>query len=68
MESNYPENQFPTLIVRRVINDAIIDKHLKEDHPCMDAVERFMLRLTPYWNISIPRFKKNLVGMLRGEW
>ena len=50
------------------ISRNILDKYLHEDYPCVDAVERLMFRIVPYWNISPRRMRKNLTDVIEATW
>lgn len=50
------------------ISKDILDKYLHEDYPCLDALERLIYRIIPYWNTSASRMRKNVVAVVDGAW
>jgi hypothetical protein len=46
----------------------VLDKYLHEDYPCLDAMERLMYRIIPYWNISLRRMRKNISDVIDASW
>ena len=63
--SNYPDE--PRGLTKQ-ISKSVLDKYLHEDYPCLDAMERLMYRIVPYWNISLPRMRKNISDVIDARW
>ena len=65
MESLYPDE---IRAHRQSINQSILDKYLNEEYPCVQYLERLLLRLIPYWVSSSQRILRNLGRLANGEW
>lgn len=61
ISSNYGDD--PRGLVKE-IPKSVLDKYLHEDSPCLDSMERLTYKILPYWNISLPRMRKNITSLL----